>query len=517
MNPVYVEQVINPLKELFLQDSFDEIPDIIINQNSDLGLISSNVASFAVNIKQHESEDDQIKDIFTSIGDYFNDDRNINRLSIIDKTSKSFALALEQSYSVLNTQIIPLANDITEKIVNRYHQLMIREKAENLITDDQTEPSEGDFLFIDWNSKQPSEIAEIIEIACDNANINVKELSPSNLSYVIAKINFFNDMKKIDLPDDLQEDIIKKLVEVFGQHGLSDTIVTEYFYIITRPNIYLDFCNRIVTKINDTRNSARTCLDFIQTVRSAMKFIHHSKQVVSDMLNPETLQDLANNVDVFTKTIFAIKYWLLFMKEHVFEDKLVVAENIINKPVYEKFVKEGKTISDVYKYLKAFNIGTTIPVSGISSKAILDADTDDRLKKINERIESNSAYIKTKCLIEAFEFGIRAFVEEPSALSTFPELEQNANTRFAFIQFATAGSSILKGSIDNVNDELVRIIVTFFYKNNIISSLYRYLGKNFSDLVSEEGDIDNSAILQSQCSAVTELLIDFLYKTGVCE
>lgn len=514
MNPVYVEQVINPLKELFLQDSLSGVPSITINENSDLGLISTDIASSAVTIKDHESEADQLNDIFNSIGNYFDNDQNVSRLSIIDKTSKSFALSLERSYEELNSKIIPLANTITEKIVNRYRELMIRENADNLLTD-QNEPSESQYSFLDWGSKSPSEITEIIETACINANINVKDLTPSNLSYVIAKMNFSAGMKQINFPEDVKKTIIDKLIVAFKDTLIEDD-VQSYFRIVTDINAYTNFCNRLVQKVNDAKNLGQSCLDVIQTVRSAMIFINKSKPVIADDLNLETIEDLASNIDILLKTIFALKYWLLLTENLTFKDKLIVSGTIINKPVYENFLREGKTISDIYKYLKAFHITTNVPSSGISLATVVSTDANDRLDKVNQRIESNTSFIKSKCLINAFTFSMQQLTNDEIIVSTFPELESN-DVKQAFYKFAINLSNNLKGNIDNVSDVVLSSIIFFFHKGSIIEVLYRYLGSNFSNLVDEGEDIDNESILQSQCNAVTELLIDFLFKNGIVQ
>lgn len=510
MNKVYAEQVIDPLKELFLQDEFNNIPDINIDTNSDLNLVSSNISSLSVNINENESEAEQIVDIFSSIGEYFQDDRNISILSTIDQTSKSFASVLEQSYTTLNSTIIPLVDSLKEKILFKYQELMVRDQADNLLTS--TEPSESDYTFLNWNISS-SDQHDIISTACENVNISSRELSPINLSYVIAKLAFTKEFADINLTNEVNAHIVEELCKSLD--SIPPEYVKRFWRLVTNANDYVNFCSDIQLKLRSGKNEVQYCLEFIEFIRLATIFINVVKRQVADDLNGDTLQDIANNVDTFIKTLYGIKYWIVFLKEIRFKGNLILDSTIINGETYADFLKEGKTVSDIYKYLKAFFYNVQIPKTGIALASVISADVDEKLSKINDRIKSNETFIRSKNLIAAYQFVISRFVQDEAATTAFPSLSEQS-MKLAFIKLANANATILAGNQDNIDNALYLTIINLFYNNSLVGTLYKYLGKNFSDLVDTEGDLDNDIILKSQCSAVIELLVDFFFDKGIC-
>ncbi len=515
MNQSFVEKVIDPLKELVLQDDQNNIPNFTINQNSDLNLIGSNISSLSVNLKNSESESDQVEDVFSCISEYFQDDRNINRLSIIDQTAKSFASLLEQGYTTINSKIIPLVEDLKKKIHLKYQEQLVREKADTLYGQGDIELNESNFSFIDWGSIGQNERFDIIEAACSNANINVKDLSLINLSYILAKLNFSKEFIDIEIPAEVNSKIIDTLVAFFDQQGLTPDQVSFFWRIISDKLDYDNFCINTSIRIKDVTKTASNVLDIINTVKRFDLFSSYVKTKIIDDVNTETLQDISSNVDTVIKTIYAIKYWILTVKEIRFKDKLIITDNIINREVYEDFIREGKSISDVYKYLKAFFHNVNLPTDGVTLSSVISADTNSRLSKIDAKIKSNEVFIKSKCLINAYQIVINQFVNDSENAQLFPALN-NPSFKHFFMKAANANATALSGNIDNVDNVLYLTIVNMFYQDSLISTLYKYLGKSFDNLVDSEDDINDVNIIQAQCSAIIELLVDFLFTSNVC-
>src|SRR5574343_1962335 len=128
---LYNEQVISPLKELFLQDEFSSIPDVVLKPNSDLSLISSNATALGLT-----KENVEVPEIFDDLGMYFDDNQNLARLQSLDHTAKAFASTIENSYVFLNNVINPTVDFLRNSIEERFAVLMTRERAENLLPEE---------------------------------------------------------------------------------------------------------------------------------------------------------------------------------------------------------------------------------------------------------------------------------------------------------------------------------------------------------------------------------------------
>ena len=60
----YALQVINPLKELFMQDKSSDIPAFSINPDTDLDIIASNVSSLAITTEASDTYDTNVANNF---------------------------------------------------------------------------------------------------------------------------------------------------------------------------------------------------------------------------------------------------------------------------------------------------------------------------------------------------------------------------------------------------------------------------------------------------------------------
>lgn len=513
INLPYSLQVIQPLKELFLQDNFQAIPDIKLKPNTDISLITSNVASLAISTSPNTDFSTQVSDIFDSIAEYFQDGRNLLRLQTIEYTSKAFAEILEMSYSILNDTIAPTVDLIRKDIEERYITLMTREKAEGLITSVVVEPHENDYTFVNWGElSSPVLQNEIIDNACFNANIASPSLSPLCLAYIARKANFVADFKQIVIPEAVSATIIEKLKTIVSNiDGVHEDVVNLAWSIFTNKFEYDNFCRRIGDKFLRTRDMVSNCTELMATVKSITAMITPVKNVASEDLAVNTLEDLVSNITVVSKTIYAIQYWLLIAKELKYKNKLILSPNTINGETYQDFVSEGKSIADIHNYLKAFHLDTTLPLDGISIDTVKNANVEERLEKSSSKLRSNAVFITSKCLIGAYEYGVTKFIRNGAMTEIFPHSDEPLFIS-RFVKRAMERASFLGGKVANLDKVLYDLIIGEFYKDSLISSMYKYLGTGFDNLIDNEAtDITDDRIVENQCDSVIDLLVDYLF------
>lgn len=513
MNPMYKTQVIDPLKELFLQDNFNNIPSVEISPNSDIGIISSNIMSSSFTMKENESEEAQLEDIFEGIGDFFINDQNYQYIELINNLSRGLATIIENSYHELNDKIIPIVESLKEKITTRYRGILIRNYDADILKDE-TEPNDSDYSFVDWGKlNNLGDVNNIIDIVCTNVNINNRELSLVNLSYILAKIDFSNSFEHIELSSEITNNIVLKMLSYFDKYNITETDASMFVKAITNKQYYQNLCVDIIKTIN-SNNTAITVLKFIDFINKFDIMFYHYKSVIGDSFNNDSFISVNNNAELLNNSVYCVKYWLLCMKNITLKDKLILSRNVLNKDVYDEFVSTGKNISDIYRYVKYYFKKIEIPISGINIKTVLDSDHNDKLINNEKNQKVTDQLAKSKSLISAYNLSINEFIRDDNTINQYPKLSDDA-FKVYFSQMASANASLLNGDIGNIEQAIYLTLMNSIYKDTLVSLLYRYLGVKFDILIKNNDDVTDDSIIMSQCSAIIDLLINHLFNTIV--
>lgn len=510
----YVNEIIKPLGELIAQDNIVDVPAFEIEPNSDFNLISSNMSSLALTLGASDNENTQVAKIFDTIVEYFEDNRNLNRLQAIEQTSKSFSVILENSYGTINNTVATMVDTLKAKVENRYIELMRREKAEDLLDGRKVEPTESDYIMLTWDKlKGHLRQNEIVERACENAGINSHELTLLNSRYVVNKLNFTKEFTTVTIPAEVRTNIDDKLVGMFvtDKSGITKDQVMQFFTMLTSPNMYASFAESAARMINDIKNIANNSVFLLQQTNNFDTFSESVLKLIGDDLSPETMQTLSANLEAVKKTVYGIQYWLLLNKEVRFSGKLILTQNIINGPAYEEFVQSGNSISAIHNYLKAFYLNTTLPADGISLEVVRSTDASEKLALVANKMKYSEQYLKSKCLVGAYEDAMNWFIKDTVALESFAAMKEESSLR-KFSMLARSKASLLGGNLANVDKILYDVVIKTFYDDTLIATMYKYLDHSFVNLAeTNEDDITNESILESQCSATVELLVDYLF------
>lgn len=511
----YSLQVLSPLKELFLQDKFEEIPDFRLKANSDFNLISSNMASLAITSTALDSTKDQVATTFDALSEYIQDPTNLVRLQSLEYASKNFAAILENSYNTFHKGVTPIVDTLRTRIETRYSELMRREKAEELLTSNNTEPSEGDYTFLVWeNLSAPIKQTEIIDAACSNANISSPALSLTNQGYILSKLNFSSEFTDAKLEQTVYDSVVEKFKATFATEGrgITEEQVKIYVDVITSATSYANFCLLTKSKITATKEPSLEVLSAIKTTNAFSTMNQSAPGLLSELISGDTTSSITKNIEVLTKTLYAIQYWILVCKELRFKGKLILTRSVINQETYDDFVKEGGSITDIHNFIKAFYLDDKpMPIDGVKADIIKTADVAERLIKASSKLKFNATFIKSKCLISAYELVLQEFLKETLADPTF-----SGNAEFFrqnYLRIINNRANTLAGDIGNIDKALYDIIIMVFHSNDLVSVLYKYLGKDFDDLAENtEDDITEADIVKSQCWATINMLADYLFK-----
>ena len=514
----YTLQTIQPLKVLFLQDEFSEIPTIKIKSNSDIGLITTDVASLSLIAGPVQDGPSQIANIFDDISGYVDDSSNILRLQTLEYTSKTMANVIEGSYETLNVTIANTVDDIRKNIDTRYVELMKREKAEGLIAGDVIEANENDYSFLDWGRLTSSMIQnEVIDAACTNAGIRNPSLSLMNLGFITKKCDFSNDFKQVTLPKEVYDGILGKLKSVLLSDDLkiSETDIEMAWGFFTDKTRYSNFCSNLNQLFDDVKHIVPNCMRGISFTTALQAVGEIVPKIIADELNAETLKNIASNIETVNKTSYAVKYWLIANEQVKFKDKLILTEDTLNTPVYKEFVQDGKTVVDIHNYLKAYHLDAAIPQGGIGIKTVMLANSVEKLEAATEKLRENSKAIRSRCLIGAYEHGIRKFLYSAEVIDQFPQLAEKSFSDNV-LKIAMIKASKLNGDVANIDNVLYDLVIQSFYENTLTATLYKSMDMSYDKLITgSTEDINNNDILEAQCFSVSNMLVDYLFDTIV--
>lgn len=505
MNLPYTEEVVKPLKELFAQDDIAQIPQLKIKTNNDLRLIAD-----ALKTEITISGDTEA---FNPIATYMDDDANLSRLQNIEYISKDFASSIENNFHYITTKISKQVAELKDKIIARYKTLMTREKSESLL-DEHIEPTESDYQFINWTGLRSAvRQAEIVDTACANAKLVKQELSALNLSYIAKKVSFATEYSSRMISPEAVNTITEKLIAAF----VSDTSITKeqvnvFVAMITNRERYINYCLRLEGIMLHSKDLANDCIKVNADAIAFQKLSDAYGRLVGGELNDDTFSATLTNVEAFRKTNTASLYWLLYVKDVKFANKLIITPNVLNRTVYEEFVQDGNNIVTVHNYLKAFD--KVVPTSGIDAKTVKETDIAEKLVVMSAKLKSEEKYIKHKCLVDAYNYVMNEFAKDTLSEAQYPVLRKTIGVT-EFNNRIKLKASTLGGNVAKLDNALYDVIIGLHNKPNI-TKLCGYLDRNFTKLATEATeDITEQQILESQCDATIEMIADYLFDTVV--
>ena len=511
----YTETILEPLQELVLQDKLVDVPDIILKENSDIHIIAASINTAAFTIKPSPSANVQVKESFNTVIDFFDDDNNIIRTQAMDQVSKAISGTLETSYSTIINEIGATVEELRNIIEETYLKLLKRNKVDD-IYEGSTEISEDDYTFLKWEKlRTPSRQSEIIETACNDADIRSSGLSILNLGYVTEKMKMSHQssFKDITLPSEVVATIKGNLTERYTSetYGISQQRAERLFDVATSKRAFSTFTATLYKQLKSTDNVAVNTIFLIQLVNEFRTMMVKFKAIVGDNVNANAISAISDNVAELSSVLTAVQYYCLYNKEIRFKDRLVLTTDIINNQVYQDFVQQGHNIQDIHNYLKAKFSKVPVPVTGISIELISSTDVIDQLNFAAASNRANMKFLTSKYLIQAWELTLNEFMKTIMSDNLYDyEDDKGCVKRFAI--FANAGASQFGGDIGKVDDVLYEVLLKSFYQDgSVVPTVYKYLRRNVYDLSKSAESISDDNVLEAEVGAAVHMLVDYLY------
>lgn len=508
----YTDTVIAPMRELVLQEKVADMPEIELKGDTDISLLVSNIATAAFTQEPTSSQKKRVMSMFDTMTEYFEDDTNIIRTQSTDHISKSLGSILENAYSTVINEIGSMVDDLRSQIEDKFAYYLKIEKADDLL-DQAVEVTENDYTFLKWEKlRSPARHIEITEQACENINLNRVDLSVVNLGYIQSKLKFSDGFSTISLEKDTREAVLDSLLSTFtaDSYGISEQRITRFLKVGLSQVDYSTFCATIQSQMKKITETPSNVIFLLQLANDFQTIMGRAKIVMADHTDSNTLSSFVKNLDSVYKTVTAVLYYCLYNKQVRFKDKLILTKNIINNETYQAFLKDGKTINDIHNYLKAYHLSTELPTGGISLELVMNSDVAERLNKAAAVNKTNAKFIKSKCLIKAYQYTLNTFIKQIMEEDLFGYTDDRSIVK-KFAVIAKARSNMFGGDIGKVDDALYDVLISTFYSNDLTATVFSYMRKSMTDLSKSAESIDDVSILDAEVDASVYMLTDYLF------
>ncbi len=509
----YTHTILAPLRELVLQDRIVDIPAIKLKQNTDIHLITSSMSTSAFTQQATSSPKKRVTATFDSIIDFFDDDNNISRTQAVDKISKALGAILENSHSTIVNDIGSVVTDIRATLESKFVQLLKRNKVDDLLDTDSA-ITEDDYTFLKWEKLRTAAAQnEIIENACSNANLGKQMLSLSNISFIISKLNFAGSTyHDVQLSSESSSDIMESLSKTYvnDTYGITQQRAERLLKVLSSKSAYNAFCTTIQSQMKKSTDIANTTIFLIQLVNDFNAVMSKIKVTLADHVNANSLSIYSTNFESLRKTLYAVQYYCLFNKEVRFKEQLILTKDIINNETYLTFTKKGKTIGDIHNYLKAIYSSTELPAKGIHTDIVSNSDVAERLAIATATNKTNAKFIKSKCLIQAYEYALNEFTKNIMDQNLY-NYEDDRSIIQRFSHIAKSRTNQFQGDIGKVDDVLYDLLIRTFYHKDLVATVFKYVSTSVMDLTKSVESIDDDAILEAEVSSSIHILVDYLY------
>ncbi len=507
----YTNTILEPLRELMLQEKVADIPDIKLRPDTDIHLIASHISTSAFVQNASSSTKQKTTATFDTIIDFFEDDNNITRTQSTDKIAKALGGILENSHNTIINEIGSMVTDLRANIEEYYLRFLKLEKADDLF-ESEASITEKDYTFLKWEKlRTASRQLEIVENACSNINLNNRDLLSTNLTYITEKLRF-SGMVDADISSEATTTILTELNKVFTSesYGISTQRIERLLSVATSKQAYSTFCAAIQSQMNSHQEVASNTIFLIQLVNDFNTVMGRINTILTDHVSGSTLSVIKANLTIVQKTLVAIQYFCLYNKEKRFKNRLILTKTIINNEVYQEFLKSGKSIVDIHNYLKVFHQKVSVPLMGIDVDIVNDANLEERLAVTTATNRSNAKFIKSKCLIQAYDLAMNEFAKQIMEENLF-DYEDDRSIIAKFSAIAKVKAADFGGDIGKVDDALYDVLIKTFYDDDLVGVVFKYLRYSIMDLSKSTEAITDQSILDAEAKSAVFILTDFLY------
>lgn len=507
----YTDTVIAPMRELMLQEKVANIPDIELKGNTDISLLVSNIATASFTLDATSSPKKKMNATFDTITEYFDDDTNVIRTQSVEHITKALGAILENSYGTIVEDIGSMVDDLREKIERRFSEHLASNGADDLLEND-VEVTEADYAILRWEKlRSPSRQDEIITTACSNINISTEKLTLVNLGHIQSKLKFNAAMVEVHLDPEVRQAILDKLLATFttDKYGISEDRIDRFLKVSFSKVAYSTFCATILAKMKKIDDVPATVMFLLQLANDFQTIMGRANMIISDKASASDLQHWVLNAKQLDKTMMAVLYYCLYHKQVKFKGKLLLSRTILNNDTYQKFLKEGHVIREIRDYLKAYYREVEVPLGGVSLNAVLTTNVSERLAKQSALNRTNARFIKTKYLMQAYRVTMNEFISKVIEEDLFSYSEDRSIVaRFASI--AKSRSIAFNGDIGKVDDALYDVLITTFYPDDLVATVFSYTRRAMTNLALES-DIDDEKILDAEVDSSVHILTDYIY------
>ena len=251
-----------------------------------------------------------------------------------------------------------------------------------------------------------------------------------------------------------------------------------------------------VIAVTDKIDAVEDLLRLINT--TAMSKINSATQI------PTT--HVMTNIDVVLGNIQLLRAAMIYPKESVLQDRLLLAPGVVQETVMQQFCATSGTEAMVHTYLAYMQINDsmTMPSDGVSANAIhiLYPRAQETVQRNTKRLAALAAAQKTQALQDALVYTLD--VHYQNAIKT-----GHYDTSFATIhrhERNRALATLLTKPLDDIALEYL----LGMENDPFMTTLYRAINKQLLALMQDNTTITPVDVAKATCLAITTMLVDKL-------
>lgn len=348
-------------------------------------------------------------------------------------------------------------------------------------------------LGTDINIK--TQVHQLLNVSVDtNVTHNLFSLAISKL------VNKSTDYQDIDLPKNVNDEIIEQLNNYLDDVLLDD--IKDVVNMVTKSTRTNRLRNNIITHSKQL-TTVKTILFYLSTIDKMYKVISAIQSGTLD-LSKSARNRVAKNCETLQKYMLIMAYGIMFNRTEFFSNALILPEKYINPDNLDEFVAQDGDNQMIAHHLFYLH-KDGIPSKGISGSSIISMSKNikNMVLKETRNVDTRLKLIKHDATREAFKYVVSEYIKKEQEDGQ-ELINKNSNELIK----SMCETIIVQDRV--VEDAVYEVIVGLFYKNTFVETIYKRLGKEYLELLTNKSDINDEDILFSEVSVFVDLLCDFM-------
>lgn len=501
--------------EALMLQNVSSLPDIRISAKSGLiNLFNELVGKVSLRLESDATDKEIVSETMSIIESMLNDPDYANLTADIQRAANALSKEVSQAFYTLRGPLHDQVSSISAEVRSRTDNNLRIQGAESLIAEDAT-PS-VDFAIVNWgNLKNMAYATSILDTVNAMTGLKGYDIERGDLQYARKAMQKQEGFQIIELNKEIKDELIQLINKVVNSREIDE--LADTFEIFLSPSRFTGYCNNMHRYSGVTDDLAGACawvLNRVELVRSVTKAINTIPLNLSD----QTKESLFSNLKKIEAVATLGEYFLLYCRERMFKDKLILNSNMINNEELVKFRNQGGTVEDIAYYLRVFHKQAPVPFDGVATERILGRrqDVKEQIKQADGKLQMRKKIIMGKAVYGAYVDTLTSYLQNlgeevlPEGVSAKDFFKEN----FFRVKYT---AERLHGSDDNIEDALYTFLLDTWYDKTLVKTLFSYMGREYAKMIQQYDNLDEGDMIKLTDNLIVSSLVSEYLMRMHCE